>query len=235
MRYKAVAQVTSRRARKGFQLKYNPDCHWSAALYKGLSFCENCDGTQILNLNRDDASGFRLDTLSTHRLHRSPMVRGKDVLATHTDFVNSYPSILQTTSYHFSGTTTTKEVCAGVVKGAGVFPKNPAQHMSDLEMLEKSTELQEAFLNPDTQQPKKIECIRVDGASDEGPLHQEVQFWWALRHLTKPTLVTLVTTRNSGSSYLNRVELQNGCLSLAHANLAWIMLSLLIQKVVKLT
>ena len=97
VRYKAVAQVTSRRARKGFQLKHNPDCHWSATLYKGLSFCEYCDGTQILNLNRDDASGFRLDTLSTHRLHRSPMVRGKDVLATHTDFVNSYPSILQTT------------------------------------------------------------------------------------------------------------------------------------------
>ena len=28
-----------------------------------------------------------------------------------------------------------------------------------------------------------------------------------------------MSTRCSGSSYLNRVELQNGCLSLAHANL----------------
>ena len=30
--------------------------------------------------------------------------------------------------------------------------------------------------------------------------------------------MTLVTTRSSGSSYLNRVELQNGCLSLGHAS-----------------
>ena len=59
----------------------------------------------------------------------------------------------------------------------------------------------------------------MDGASDEGPSHQEVQFWWTARHLTKPTLITLVTTRSSGSSFLNRVELQNGCQSLAHANL----------------
>lgn len=31
-------------------------------------------------------------------------------------------------------------------------------------------------------------------------------------------VVTLVTTRCSGSSFLNRVELQNGCLSLGHSN-----------------
>ena len=31
-------------------------------------------------------------------------------------------------------------------------------------------------------------------------------------------MATLVTTRSSGSSYLNRVELQNGCLSLGHSN-----------------
>ena len=31
-------------------------------------------------------------------------------------------------------------------------------------------------------------------------------------------VATLVTTCSSGSSYLNRVELQNGCLSLGHAN-----------------
>ncbi len=28
-----------------------------------------------------------------------------------------------------------------------------------------------------------------------------------------------INNQNSGSSYLNRVELQNGCLTLAHANL----------------
>ena len=32
-------------------------------------------------------------------------------------------------------------------------------------------------------------------------------------------LVTLITTRSSGSSYLNRVKLQNGCLTRAHSNL----------------
>ena len=31
-------------------------------------------------------------------------------------------------------------------------------------------------------------------------------------------IATLLTTRSSGSSYLNRVELQNGCLSLGHSN-----------------
>ena len=31
-RYKGVARVTSRRTRKGFQLKFNPDAHWSSAL-----------------------------------------------------------------------------------------------------------------------------------------------------------------------------------------------------------
>lgn len=64
-----------------------------------------------------------------------------------------------------------------------------------------------------------IECIRVDGASDEGPSHLEVQYWWTERHLLQASAVTLITTRSSGSSYLNRVELQNGCLTRAHSNL----------------
>ena len=33
------------------------------------------------------------------------------------------------------------------------------------------------------------------------------------------TVATMVTTRNSGASYKNRVELQNGCLALGNANL----------------
>ena len=114
-RYKGAAQVTSQRARRGFQLKYNPDNHWSSALYKGLAMCQYTDGRRILNINRDDAAGFRLDTLSTHRLHRSPMVRGREVLATHTDFVNSYPSVLQTTCYNMSATKTTGEMCADML------------------------------------------------------------------------------------------------------------------------
>ena len=155
--YKGVAQVTSRRARRGFKLKYNPDNHWSCALYKGLAMCQFTDGRRILNINRDNAAGYRLDTLSTHRLHRSPMVRGHEVLATHTDFVNSYPSVLQTTCYNMTSTKTTGEMCAGVVKEAGVFLKSPAQHMADLEMLEATEELK-----PCVDKPKTIECIRVN-------------------------------------------------------------------------
>ena len=171
-----------------------------------------------MNLNRDDASGFRLDTLSTHRLHRTPVVHGKETVTTYTDYVNSYPSLLQTTSYHFSATKTTGVICTGVVKGAGVFEKNATQHAADLSMLQTSEGICPAFNNPVTGESKEIECIRVDGATDEGPSHLEIQYWWTLRHIQRPTIATLVTARNSGASHLNRVELQNGCLSLAHAN-----------------
>ena len=82
-----------------------------------------------------------------------------------------------------------------------------------------TSELKPAFINPDTRQQKHIMCIRVDGASDEGPSHQAVQFWWTEYHLTQGNYITLVTTHSSGSSFLNRVELQNGCLSPAHSNL----------------
>ena len=214
-----VARVTTRRAWKGFQLKYNPDTHWSSALYKGLNFLQYMDGRDKVVINRDDAAGFRLDTLSTHRLHRNPMVQGREILTTCTDFVNNYPSVLKTTSYNFTGTKTTSEMCAGIVKAAGIFPKNPSQHASDYEMLEACELLKPAFVNPVTNSPKLLECIRVDGATDEGPSHLEIQFWWALRHLERPTFATLLTTRSSGASYLNRVELQNGCLAVAHANL----------------
>ena len=58
----------------------------------------------------------------------------------------------------------------------------------------------------------------MDGASDEGPSHEEVQFYWTERHIAQSKVATIVTTRNSGASYLNRVELQNGCLALGHSN-----------------
>lgn len=93
-------------------------------------------------------------------------------------------------------------------KGAGVFLKNAAQHASDF-LLQDANGVQVAFVNPITGKPKQIECIRVDGATDEGPSHLKIQYWWTLRHFTRPTFVTLVTARN-GASHLNRVELQNG-------------------------
>ena len=97
--YRGIAKVTTWRSRKGFALKYNPDSHRSAALYKGLNWLQFTDGTDILNINRDDASGFRLDTMVTHSQHSCPMVQGEQVVTTHTDYVNKYPSTLQTTSY----------------------------------------------------------------------------------------------------------------------------------------
>ena len=46
--YKGVAKVTTRRARKGFTLKFNPDSHWSAALYKSLNWLQFTDGSDII-------------------------------------------------------------------------------------------------------------------------------------------------------------------------------------------
>ena len=39
-RYHSVARVTSRRARKGFAIKLNPDPHYSTSMYKGLDFIQ---------------------------------------------------------------------------------------------------------------------------------------------------------------------------------------------------
>ena len=60
-RYKSLAKVMSRRARKGFNLRFNPDSHWSAAFYKALNKIQYVDGRNIVNINRDDATGFRLE------------------------------------------------------------------------------------------------------------------------------------------------------------------------------
>ena len=136
-RYKGVAQVTTRRARKGFNLRYNPDAHWSASFYKGLNMMQYTDGTWIVNINRDDASGVRLYTLATCKQHATPVMSGQCVKTTRTDYVNRYPSTLQTTSYNFTGTDTTPEMCAGIVKAATLHHKNPAQHACDLAMLEE--------------------------------------------------------------------------------------------------
>ena len=146
-----------------------------------------------MNVNRDDAAGFRLDTMATHRLHRTPMVQGQQALTTYTDYVNRYPSLLQTTSYNFSGTQTTAEICVGMVKASGLYQKNPAQHAADLTFIEKQPEIEPVFMNPQTGSRKHIECIRVDGASDEGPAHEEVQFFGqnaTLQHL--PSSLSLV-------------------------------------------
>lgn len=217
-RYHGLAQVTSRRARKGFQLRYNPDSHWSAAFYRNLNMLQYTDGSDILNINRDDQAGFRLDSLATHHQYSTPVVKGQDVLTTHTDYVNRYPSVLQTTSYNFSSTKNTDEYCAGVTKAQSLFMKCPAQHATDIQMLSEKQEFRPAFYNTASVE-KNVDCIRVDGAADEGPGHEEVQFYWTEWHVQHRKVATLVTTRSSGSSFMNRVELQNGCLTRAHSNL----------------
>lgn len=45
-------------------LKYNPDTHWSNALYRQLNILQLPNGDRTVVLNRDDAAGFRLDTLT---------------------------------------------------------------------------------------------------------------------------------------------------------------------------
>ena len=217
-RYRGLAKVTTRRARKGFSLRFNPDSHWSASFYKGLNKLQYEDGRNILNVNRDDATGFRLDTLTTCKQHANPVTQGYDILTTRTDYVNKYPSIIQTTSYNFTCTNTTGEVCVGVVKAPPIHSKNPTQHYSDIQMLSQMEDLLPVFHNQETSSPKEIDCIRVDGASDEGPAHEIVQYYWTEWHINHGKVATLITSRCSGSSYLNRVELQNGCLSLGHSN-----------------
>lgn len=86
-------------------------------------------------------------------------------------------------------------------------------------MLSQKGELKPAFIDAKTNQLKKVQFIRVDGGHDEGPSHCEVQYWWTVWHLKTEAIATIITCRNSGASFRNRVELQNGCLSLAHTNL----------------
>lgn len=129
--------------------------------------------------------------------------------------------LCQSPSYmcNFTGTKTTKEMCAGVVKAAKVFPKKTtctALWWSSNAL--RTTKICHHFLHRHWI-PKQIECIHVDRATDEGPSHEEVKYWWTVRHLVYKRLVTLVSCHSSGSSYLNRVELLNGSLALGHTNL----------------
>ena len=54
---------------------------------------------------------------------------------------------------------------------------------------------------------KMIDCIRVDGAVDEGPTHVEIQFLWGERHLKHEKVCTLITTRESGGHSLIKMSL----------------------------
>lgn len=122
-----------------------------------------------MNLNRDDAAGQLTNSTQVQWLLEI-------VLTTHKDYVNRYPSTLQTTSFHFTRTKTTPEICAGVIKAAPIHPKNAGQHAADFEMIKQQEELHAAFYKVNGDH-KDIICVRVDGAMDEGPSHDEVQFF----------------------------------------------------------
>ena len=173
-RYKGVARVTCRKSRKGFSIKLNPDAHWCSAFYKGLHSIQLKDGRNKILPNRDDQAGFRMDTTFTHRQGKCITLESTPSVTTRTDFMNQYQSIIQTTSYLFMESDNTPKACVGVVKPHFTFPKNPTQHHIDLEMLEDKV--------PSHLENKPIECVRVDGATDEGPGHHEVQFLWTERH-----------------------------------------------------
>ena len=76
--------------------------------------------------------------MSTNKQHATLCIRDKPSLTTHVDYVNRYPSVLQTTSYNFQSTKTTGEIGVGVVKAQKRFPKNPAQHFADLAMINRN-------------------------------------------------------------------------------------------------
>ena len=49
-------------------------------------------------------------------------------------------------------------------------------------MLQEASTLHPAFISPKMGEPKIVQCICVDGATDEGADHEEVQFWWTLTY-----------------------------------------------------
>ena len=94
VRYHGVVNVVSRRARKGFNVRLNPDEHWSSAFYKDLETLEYKDGGSLTNFGRDDQAGFGLDTMATHKLHATLCVKVFETTTTRTDYVNKYSSTI---------------------------------------------------------------------------------------------------------------------------------------------
>ena len=54
--------------------------------------------------------------------------------------------------------------------------------MLTLNLLESVDGLHPVFFNLSTNLPKSIDCIRVDGACDEGPSHENMQFYWTAQN-----------------------------------------------------
>lgn len=172
-------------------------------MYRGLHFLQSKDGI------------FSLNTTYTHKQHKGLQLTDSPDLTTRTDYVNKYTSLLQTTSYLFEETETTPRTCVGVVKPHIVYEKSPCQHMADLNMLQKKEEFSHVFSCEDA---KKIWLIMVDELGIRAQ-YTKIAFLRAEKHLRESHYFTSITTRHSGGSYLNPVELMNGCLVLAHSNM----------------
>ena len=165
-------------------------------MYQILDYIQLKNGLDKIVINRDNASRFHLDSTFTHKQHSVLQTKLTPELTTRTDFVNRYSSVLQTTSYLLMEMENTPIVCIGVVKPHKIITKHPGQHSADLKMVASLPEYKSLF------EGKKVECIQVDGAMDESPSLQEVQFQWTERHLQQGSLCTVVSARYSGGSYL---------------------------------
>ena len=77
---------------------------------------------------RDATAEFRLDTTFTYKKHKRIQLLVSQVLTKRTDYVNKYPSLLQTTKYKFLPTSSTPASCIGDVKPHVLHVKNPCLH-----------------------------------------------------------------------------------------------------------
>ena len=71
----------------------------------------------------------------------------------------------------------------GLVSCLFISEQDSAQHFADLAMIENEEAVRPAFVNCTTGDQKDIKCIQVNGSADEGPVHEEVQYWWTRCHL----------------------------------------------------
>ena len=130
--YVAVAFITSRKCQKGFQLRLNPDKHWSTAIYSALDVLQLKDGKGLELANRDDAAAFQLDTICTHNQYKTLLLKAEQTLQHILIlFQRTQQGCMQTTNYCFPTTETTLKKAAGIVKAVGLFEKNPSQHAAD--------------------------------------------------------------------------------------------------------
>ena len=104
------------------------------------------------------------------RYKNHPVLSTKPTLTTRRDFLNKYQAQLPVTNYNFSKTASPDEQCVGVVKASVLHEKSLVQHSADLSVVEQMDVMASTFSN------KEIECVRVDGATDEGPSHAEVHY-----------------------------------------------------------